>query len=143
MSGNQLFLAGFFGLAFAGALLSAFPGFGLEASFLEGCFPRYASLIASISASVYKPVGPIYLKGFNPRLLSRILTASEVIPNRLAISETGIPFIYNIIAKFIAVNQVEKLKSYSNITLKRYFTTRLYSKKPEFLQSFKFFLLEP
>jgi hypothetical protein len=48
------------------------------------------------------------------------LTASEVISNRLAISETGIPFIYTIIAIVRAVNQVEKLKSYSNITLKRY-----------------------
>jgi hypothetical protein len=129
MSGNQLFLAGFFGLAFAVALLSAFPDFGLEAPFLEGCFPRYASLIASISASVYSPVGPIYLNGFIPRRWKRILTASEVMPSRPAISETGIPSIYTIIATFTDVNQVEKLKNYINITLKRYMyqndTTRM------------------
>lgn len=121
MNRNQLFLAGlFFGPVFAETLLFAVAGFDLEVSFLEGCFPKYASLIASISASVYNPVGPMYLNGFIPRLLNRILTASEVISNRLAISETGIPFIYTIIAIVRAVNQVEKLKSYSNITLKRY-----------------------
>jgi hypothetical protein len=53
-------------------------------------------------------------------LLNRILTASGVMPNCLAISEAGIPSIYKSISTEPGINQVEKTKSYSNITLKRY-----------------------
>jgi hypothetical protein len=141
------FFGGFFCLAFGADLFFTIAGFVSDASFFEGCFPRYASLIASISASVYNPVGPIYLNGFRPRLLNRILTASEVISNRLAISETGIPSIiyhYNHIA---VADQVKRLKSYSNITLKRYMgqnDTAGWSKGYTFfLKNMQFFLPEP
>jgi hypothetical protein len=82
-------------------------------------FPWYASLIAFRSASVYKPVGPIYLKGFIPLLFSRIFAAPEDIPNRWAISKAVIPSIYKSIPLVSPSDQVKSLKSYIDITIKR------------------------
>lgn len=105
----------FFSLALVFGVLT---GFGLDVFFFVGCFPRYASFIASISLSLYNPVGPMYLKGFISRLLKRILTASEVIPKRLEISETGIPSIYESITPNPHSDQANSLKRYNSITQK-------------------------
>lgn len=136
---NYVFLALVFGLTLG---FGVSIGFEPEGFFFAGCFPKYASFIASISLSLYNPTGPRYLKGFIFRLLKRILTASGVIFKILPISEADIPSIYISIATNFTSHQVNSLKRCNSITLKNICIkmTHIHSQNDTILTKFRFFI---
>jgi hypothetical protein len=95
----------FFGLLAPGLAADRRDPGGVSEAALGRGLPLGASRISSISLSLYKPAGPIYLKGFIPFLWNLLLTASEDIPSGLAISTTGIPSMFSIISIKHSLNQ--------------------------------------
>jgi hypothetical protein len=93
---NQLFLVGFFAVFF-GVFLPVVFDFGRPLT--------PPSLMASKSASLYIPTGPMYLKGWIPFLCSLLLTPSDDMPKILDISNAVIASIYRSIALLDAEDQ--------------------------------------
>jgi len=112
----------FFSHGFLGVFLVAFFGFcfALDSGYGRPLFPP--SLMASKSASFHIPVAPIYIYGFLPARWSRLLTASEEIPNRCENSNVvSGKSIYIVYSHFPPTNQVvnAEMSIYLDILLYR------------------------
>ena len=92
---SQVFLTAFF-VVFLGTIFALDSGYG------RPLLPP--SLMASKSASMYKPAEPMYLNGTRLFLLRRIFTAAVEVPNRCAISNI-------VIASILLINREKNEKN--------------------------------